>query len=258
MTGPKDGTPIKPSVPYQTWLFGCGHAVSAILLALRQRKRSGRGAHIDQAMRDTGLSMLSHTYQFYDFLGINLERYGNQRDIGGAVRLPNVFTCRDGYVIWLFQTGQRGKDTAILVDWMGEHGMADDPLLDQDWESFDLLEVEPEVPVRLAALFGAFFATKTKSELLHWAIENRVMLAPVQTLADLLADEQLASRQAWRAVDLGGSASVVVPGSPIRLSEGAWEPRGGPPLLGGANEAVYGGLGCTPAELARLRERGVV
>ncbi|MCL6507081.1 MAG: CoA transferase [Bryobacteraceae bacterium] len=100
------------------------HAVGATLLALRLRRRTGQGAHVDQAMRDTGLWMLTHTYQFWDMMGINLTRHGAQRDVGGAVRLPHVYRCKDGYVVWMFQTGQRGKTTRTLVEWMAEQGAA--------------------------------------------------------------------------------------------------------------------------------------
>src|SRR3712207_5523356 len=43
MTGPRGGTPIKPSAPYQTYLHGSMQAVAATLLALRQRRRTGAG-----------------------------------------------------------------------------------------------------------------------------------------------------------------------------------------------------------------------
>jgi crotonobetainyl-CoA:carnitine CoA-transferase CaiB-like acyl-CoA transferase len=228
MTGPKDGTPIKPSAPYQTFLHGSMQAVAATLLALRNRRRTGEGAHVDQAMRDTGLWMLTHTYQFYDLLGVNLRRQGAQRDMGGVLRLPTVYRCLDGYVVWLFQTGHiGGKNTHALVQWMSDEGMAPDWLREQDWMTFDLLTAGPEMTARLAETFGAFFRTKRKAELFEWAIGRGVMLAPVQTLRDVAEDIQLATREAWRTFDLEGHGPVWVPGPPIRLGDGAWEPRGG-------------------------------
>jgi crotonobetainyl-CoA:carnitine CoA-transferase CaiB-like acyl-CoA transferase len=225
MTGPKDGTPIKPSAPYQSWLHGSMQAVAGTLLALRQRRLTGRGAHVDQAMRDTGMWMLTHTYQFWDLLGINLTRHGSQRDMGGSVRLPNVFRCADGYVVWLFQTGHvGGRGTRALVEWMAADGMAPDWLLAQDWQTFDLIHSGQEMVGMLAEVFGAFFATRRKAELLEWALPCGVMLAPVQTVRDVLEDVQLAARDAWRTTEIAGRR-VRVPGPPIRLSDGAWEPR---------------------------------
>jgi crotonobetainyl-CoA:carnitine CoA-transferase CaiB-like acyl-CoA transferase len=142
---------------------------------------------------------------------------------------------------------------------MHEHGMAPDWLREQDWEEFDLMEVEPDVPVRLAEAFAAFFAVKTKAELLDWAIAHGIMLAPVQSLHDVLNDKQLAFRQVWRSLELAeGEPTVRVPGPPIRLSEGGWEPRGAPPALGAGNAAIYGELGYTLEEIAALKQRGVI
>ena len=225
MTGPKDGTPIKPSAPYQTWLHGSMQAVSGTLLALRRRRLTGQGAHVDQAIRDTVPWMLTHTYQFWDLLRVNLTRHGSQRDMGGAVRLPNVYRCADGYVVWLFQTGHvGGRGTEALVRWMVAEGMAPDWLAEQDWQTFDLISSGQHMVGTLAETFGAFFATRRKAELLEWALPRGVMLAPVQTVQDVLADAQLAARGAWRTIELGGRRARV-PGPPIRLSEGAWEPR---------------------------------
>jgi benzylsuccinate CoA-transferase BbsE subunit len=259
MTGPKGGLPLKPSMPYQSWQFASQHAVAGTLLALRQRKKTGIGAHVDEAIRDTGLWMLSNTYQFWDMLGINLQRYGAQRDIGGAVRLPNVFPCLDGYVIWLFQSGQRGKDTAALVDWMKEQGMAPDWVAETDWEAFDLLEVPADVPVRLAEVFSAFFATRKKLDLLEWAVTSGVMLAPVQSIDDLLRDRQLATRRTWRMAELkDGAEPALIPGPPIRLSNGDWEPRGPAPAVGSANDAILAELGYSEEQQQSLRQRGII
>jgi benzylsuccinate CoA-transferase BbsE subunit len=256
MTGPADGPPIKPSAPYQTLFHGSMQAVAATLLALRQRRRTGLGAHVDQAMRDTGMWMLTHTYQFWDLFRMNLRRQGASRDMGGgAVRLPGVWRARDGYIVWVFQTGHiGGRRARMLVDWMAEEGMAPAWMLETDWESFDLIAGGPEMLQRLIAVFTAFFATKSRAELFEWAIARGVMLAPMQTLADVVDDRQLAAREAWREpAAVGGEGPARVPGPPVKLSAARWEPRGAPPALGGQNAAIYGGLlGLTGAEMPTL------
>ena len=114
--------------------------------------------------------------------------------------------------------------------------------------------------INRSGYFGAFFRARTRAELFEWAIARGVMLAPVQTLADLAGDRQLESREAWRSVDLDGEVGTVrVPGPPARLSDVLWEPAGPPPRLGEHNRAVYGDeLGLTPGELTALKAAGAI
>ncbi|MGH2601120.1 MAG: CoA transferase, partial [Dehalococcoidia bacterium] len=95
---------------------------------------------------------------------------------------------------------------------------------------------------------------KGRAELFDWAIARGVMLAPLQTLADVMNDHQLSARAAWREQEVDGVASVVrVPGAPVRLSAADWEPRGAAPALGAHDSAVYGGLlGLTAAQTRAL------
>src|SRR3990170_1062493 len=110
--------PLKPSVPFQSYLHASMQAVAATLVALRNRERTGKGAHVDQAVRDTGIWMLAHTYQFWDLLGVNLRRLGASRDLGGVRRLRTIHPCRDGHVVWLATTGHIGGGSMrALVDW---------------------------------------------------------------------------------------------------------------------------------------------
>jgi crotonobetainyl-CoA:carnitine CoA-transferase CaiB-like acyl-CoA transferase len=227
MTGPADGPPLKPSAPFQTYLHGAMQAVAATLLALRRREQTGEGAHVDQALRDTGIWMLTHTYQFWDLLGVNLKRQGAARDMGGVRRLRSIFPCKDGHVVWLAVTGHiGGASMQALVEWMAAESMAPDWLRAIDWMEFDYLQKGPEMVERLETVFAAFFATKRKAELLDWALAHRLMLAPVQNLGDVLDDPQLAARDAWRTVRIAGVPEPVrVPGPPVQMSDAVWEPR---------------------------------
>lgn len=259
MTGPGDGPPLKPSAPYQTQFHGGMHAVAATLLALRQRRRTGRGAHVDVAIRDTGVWMLTHTYQFWDMLRINLRRQGSARDMGGgAVRLRSVYQTLDGYLVWMFIPGHiGGQSIADIVTWMASHDAAPGWLREIDWMNLDVLRGDPALLPRLQDAFAAFFATRTKAELLQFALAHRVMMAPVQTLRDLIDDPQLAARGAWRETSIAG-AMMRVPGPPAHLSDATWEPRGPAHGLGEHNSEIYGELGIDAATLDALRRAGTI
>ena len=261
MTGPPDGRPLKPSAPYQTFFHASMQAMAATMLALRQRRRTGRGAHVDQAMRDTGMWMLTHTYQFWDMLRVNLKRQGATRDMGGLLRLPSIWKASDGYVVWLFQTGHiGGQRMRMLVEWMAAEAMAPEWMLATEWETLDLISAGAEVSRGLAKMFAAFFATKTKAELFDWALARGVMLAPVQTLADVSSDVQLAAREAWFESKVAPEVPPArMPGTPVRMSAAGWEPRGDAPDPGQHNRDVYGRLlGLDPVDLIISDATGAV
>ncbi len=233
MTGAPDGPPLKPTAPLQSYLLAAGHALVATLLALRQRRLSGRGQHVGQAIRDCVPWMLTHTYQHWDMLGIDLTRQGARRDVGSAVRLRNVYRTADGYAVWMFQTGHLGARGLVqLLDWMHEHAMAPGWLRELDWEHLDLLRAAPDMPARLEEVFGAFFATRTKHEILEFALRSGVMIAPMASVADLAEDRQLAHRDAWRTIDQPGVGMLRVPGPPLHATALRWEPRGPAPAPG--------------------------
>ncbi len=231
MTGPEDGRPIKPSAPMQSYLHAGNHAFAAALLALRRRARTGEGAFIDQPIRDTATWMLTHTYQHWDMLGINLKRQGSGRDMGSKRRLKSVYPSGEGHVVWMFTTGHIGaRPNRALVAWMAREGMAPPWLQELDWDGTDLLGSAEDMVEQMEAAFGAFFASHTGEELLAFAIDNGLMLAPANSVAEVAVDPQLAERDAWRTIDQPGFGRIRVPGPPVRIAGARWEPRGPAPM----------------------------
>lgn len=240
MTGEADGRPIRPSAPIQSYLHAGNHAFVASLLALRRRRLTGRGAVIDQAIRDTGSWQLTHTYQHWDMNRVNLKRQGQGRDMGGKKRLKMVYPSADGFVVLMFTTGHLGlRANTALVERMDAEGLAPDWLKAIDWMETDLLNTEPGLAGQLEAAISAFFARHTGQELLDWAIATGLMLAPVNTVADVAVDPQLAHRQSWAVIDQPGLGPVRVPGPPIRLRGVDWAPRGPAPALDSAGPPAW-------------------
>lgn len=234
MTGPAEGPPLKPSMPYQSQLHAANHGLLGLLVALRHRRRTGRGCHVDVAARDTGLWMLTHTYQHYDIGGINLKRQGAARDMGRGTPIRSIYRTRDGYVVWLFQTGPANAGVMrSLVKLMDSKGAAPAWLHDIRWEEVDLRSANAEERQRYDAVFRDFFATQTNAELFSWALEHGAMLAPVNTVAEVLGDPQLEARSAWtRLPDSNLGAGIRVPRSPVQMTEGRWCPRSRAPGIG--------------------------
>jgi len=95
LTGEPDGTPQKAGVAFADIFTGV-YSTVAILAALRERDRSGQGAHIDMALLDTQVAVLGNQALNWMVSGKVPHRMGN----GHANLVPyQAFSASDGEVI---------------------------------------------------------------------------------------------------------------------------------------------------------------
>jgi crotonobetainyl-CoA:carnitine CoA-transferase CaiB-like acyl-CoA transferase len=95
LTGEPDGEPQKSGIAYADLFTGLYSSV-AILAALRERDRSGKGAHIDMALLDTQVAVLANQALNWMVSGKVPHRMGN----GHANLVPyQSFKVADGEVI---------------------------------------------------------------------------------------------------------------------------------------------------------------
>jgi crotonobetainyl-CoA:carnitine CoA-transferase CaiB-like acyl-CoA transferase len=95
LTGEPDGEPQKSGVAYADLFTGL-YSTVAILAALRERDRSGRGSHIDMALLDTQVGVLANQALNWMVSGKVPHRMGN----GHANLVPyQAFKVADGEVI---------------------------------------------------------------------------------------------------------------------------------------------------------------
>jgi crotonobetainyl-CoA:carnitine CoA-transferase CaiB-like acyl-CoA transferase len=85
------------------------------------------------------------------------------------------------------------------------------------------------------------------------------MCAPIQTAAEILADEQLKEREYFVEVDHPVTGKLPYPGAPFIMNETPFAICCPAPLLGQHNEEIYcGELGLSKDELLSLHTQGVV
>ncbi|HEX8379626.1 MAG TPA: CaiB/BaiF CoA-transferase family protein, partial [Allosphingosinicella sp.] len=95
LTGEPDGAPQKSGIAYADLFTGL-YASVAILAALRERDRSGVGAHIDMALLDTQVAVLANQALNWMVSGSVPSRMGN----GHANLVPyQAFAAADGELI---------------------------------------------------------------------------------------------------------------------------------------------------------------
>ncbi len=249
VTGERDelpgGGPQKAGVAIAD-LFTGAHASIAILAALAHRDRTGEGQHVDVGLLDVQVAMMANMASNYLASGVAPKRWGNAH--------PNivpyqVFQASDGWII--VATGNDGQFRRFVAVG-GEPQLADDAR----WAT------NPQrVRARdeLVPLLAAMVARKTKKEWIDALEANNVPCGPINDLAEVFEDPQVRSRGMRVDLPHPTAGTVSVPGSALKMSATPPEYRSAPPLLGQHTEEVLRErLGLDAAEVAALRERGVV
>jgi crotonobetainyl-CoA:carnitine CoA-transferase CaiB-like acyl-CoA transferase len=207
LTGDPDRAPVRISVP-QYELHGAAEGAVATMIALYHAASTGTGQHVDVAGQLAVTRTLMNATAFPILEGRDLTRTGGSRTGSASSGFRMIYRCADGHVTSLL--GGLGGARA-LIDWMDETGDAPDWLKTYDWENADLLALSrtpegQELFAKLASAVEVFFSRHTKDELYEGALKRRLLLAPVNTIADIRADAQLEFRGYFQALDGVGYA----------------------------------------------------
>ncbi len=156
--------------------------------------------------------------------------------------------------------GQQGAKTCRqLVKWMNEEGMANEFLLNYEWESFDMACATQELIDKISQPIADFFLTRTKKEALEAAISRNISICPLMSMHDLLNDPNLAARGFWMNMSVPGlDAPLPYPRQFARSSENDLSTRFRAPQIGEHNAEVYGELGLSPERISELKRTGVI
>ncbi len=249
VTGEKDdlpgGGPQKAGVALADVMTGL-YSTIAILGALNQRQRSGKGQYIDMALLDVQVAALANQATYYLIGGEPPVRMGN----GHAAIVPyQSFPTADGHVI--IAVGNDGQ-FAKLADELGH----------PEWKTDPRFATNIERLHNRALVVGAIEAETRKRTMddLIAALEKRaVPCGPINTIDRVFADPHVQARGLQKSVPHGGQGSLPSVASPLRLSDSPVTYDRGPPLLGEHTDAVLRDrLGLDDAALAALRDKAVI
>lgn len=205
-----DGTPVVPGAPSADLAAGLT-ALSATLMALIARDRTGEGAYIDCAMFDSLLPWCAHTAGSA-IMGSGSPRSVSQRSLGGAA-LYQIYATSDGKHIVL--GGRELKFARNLLAGLGR---------------VDLLshaERAAGEQGELIAFLQQSFARKSRDEWTAWFADKDVAFAPVLDFREALVEPHIAER--GLLVEAADGSHHIAPA--IRFSDEDWTP-GKTPVLG--------------------------
>ncbi|HKJ23325.1 MAG TPA: CoA transferase, partial [Myxococcota bacterium] len=220
----------------------------ALVAALLERRRTGKGRHIDLSQIESAVYSLSEMIVRQSANGEGEVRRGNRNERAAP---HGAYPCR-GDDRWIAIAVEDDEAWHALVGALGDPDWARDPKLAS---AEGRLAAEAEIDRRLAA-FTSEHDAFTLAESLQAA---RVPAGPVATFADLLDDPQLAHRGHFvplRHVHLG-ELPFERSGFRLSASPGGFERPG--PNLGQHNREVLGGvLGLSDEQIDDLAARDVV
>ncbi|MBL6077607.1 CoA transferase [Belnapia sp. T18] len=245
LTGEPDGTPQKVGVPVAdlfAGLYGC----IGILAAVNHRNATGEGQQIDIGMLDTHVAWLANQGMNYLATGENPPRLGNQH--------PNIapyqeYPTKDGYIILAVgndPTFERFCKANGLEHLLADERFATNPKRVQNRQ----LVTETLTPV---------MQSKTTAEWIEVLEALKIGCGPINTLEQVFADPHVQARNMVLELPHASGETVKVIANPVKLSATPPAYRSPPPVLGQHTEEVLGGLlGMPAAEIAALREKGVL
>jgi crotonobetainyl-CoA:carnitine CoA-transferase CaiB-like acyl-CoA transferase len=248
VTGFPDGPPVKAGPAIVDFISGT-HLYGAIVTALFERERTGRGRLVEVAMIETMFPTLASSLgMVFNNPDRSLGRTGN-RHAGLAVSPYNVYPCKDG---WFAIICNNDDHWAALLRAMGRDDLAGD-------QRFSTNAARVRNMSETDQLVEGWAAKHTRAEIFAATSKHKIPSAPVRDLTEVLASEHLRGRGMIETIEHPQLGRIDVPGSPLRYHGTAQTPAIPSPALGADTEAVLGELlGLTPAEIADLRSEGVV
>jgi formyl-CoA transferase len=248
VTGFPDRPPVK-SGPAICDFMGGVHLYGAVVTALYEREKTGRGRLVEVSMQEAVYASLSSNLGLYFDSGAHVPpRTGNRH--GGMAESPyNVYPTSDGYIAIICVGETHWKS---LVKAMGRPKLADDPR----FATLKTRVASMDVVDEIVASFTRQYAKQPLFELL---LKHRVPCAPVRDLEEVVHDPHMLSRGALEWIEHPDLGRIPVPGSPMRYEGVAPKTIVPSRRLGADNRTVYGEwLGLSGAEIDTLVTEGVI
>jgi formyl-CoA transferase len=250
VNGLPDAPPIKPGASVGDTGTGMLCAMG-IIAALYQRMATGRGQHIQIAMRDAMLNYCRTPMSRQAARQDQLPRAGNTI-LGTAP--GDLYKCAPGGLDdWAYIYASRGNEEhwRRLVRAIGREDLLDDPRMADGPTRAKHREV-------VDAAISAWTSTRTKHEVMEIVAGAGVPCGPVLTTLELLHDPDLHARGMMQKIDHPVRGKVTVPAWPLRMSD-THVPLKCAPIHGADSEAIYGEwLGCSADDVKDMRQRKVI
>jgi formyl-CoA transferase len=246
ITGEPGRVPVRAGVSLGDTVAGL-HGALGVLLALYQRDaRGGEGQMIDVALYESVFNLTESLLPEYSaFEAI-------RKPAGGAlpgIAPSNAYRCADDEYVLI--AGNGDSIFKRLMQLIGRSDLAEDPALARNDGRVAQVEL-------IDGAIGAWTGTLPLNDALEQLKKAGVPAGRIYSAKDIAEDEHYRARGVIEKVRGADGLEVDVPGVIPKLSSNPGAIQHRAPELGEHTDSVLAAAGLTSADIAALREQGVV
>jgi len=244
VTGGPEGPPARLGVPMGDLSGGLFLALS-VTAALYRRATTGEGAHVDLALSDSLVSLLTYMGQFWLTAGEVSKPVGS----GHRNVVPyRAYQTDDG---WLVVAAFADRFWRNLCEAVERPDLVDDP-------RFGDMDARRDNREAMDAILEEIFRGESTDDWLRRLRDHEVPSSRVNRIDQALDHPQTRHREMVVVVDHPAAGRLEMLGNPVKVA-GVEDRFAPPPLLGqDTDEILKASLGLSESEIARLRADGVI
>lgn len=244
VTGAEDGDPAKAGISVAD--VGAGmFGTIGILMALEERRRTGKGQRVETSLMESQIAMLSYNFTYFFATGRPPVRQGASMALSPAYR---AFQASDDWVVVAAFTDRMWEGVCRVV---GKTDWISDP-------RYATKDQRKALSKELVSDLKSLFQQRPVEEWVALLAAEGVPATRVNNIEQVIAEPQVRDRQMIMRVDHPTAGPISMAGLPIKFSDSPGSVRSSSPLLGGHTEAILMEAGYSQAEIDSMKARGIV
>ncbi len=248
ITGHPGQPPVKAGPAVCDFSAGI-HLYAAIMTALYERERTGKGRVVEVSMQEASYASMASNLGMLHARGAAAPSRTGNRHGGLGISPYNVYQASDGYVVINAPGAQHFRAILAVI---GRHALqADARVSTRSARVTNMFAVDE--------ILESWTSRHPKDDIAGKLLAASVPCAPVRALSEVIVDENMHARGSLQWFDHPELGRIVLPHSPLRFEGTPLLPLEASAALGADNRRVFGDwLGHDGDELQALTEAGVI